>query len=60
MRKKGFLLGVGAVLGRGKTYQERSFLMSRVQVKMRIPLVHMNKMHKMKGKDKRMRMTMTD
>jgi len=58
MKKKGFPLGAGADHERGKTYQERSFLMTRVRVKTRIPLVHMIKMHKMKGEDRRMMMKM--
>lgn len=54
MRKKGFLLGVGVVPVKGKTYQQRSFLMIRVQVKMRIPLVHPSKMEG--GKRRTMKM----
>lgn len=56
MRKRGFLVGVGVAHVKSKTYQERSFLMSTVQVRMRIPLVHPSKMHEMKGGDKRRRM----
>lgn len=48
MKKKGFLLDVGVGHVKCKTYPERSFLMSIAQVKMRIPLVNLNNMHKMK------------
>lgn len=46
MKKKEFLLGAEVGHGKGNPYQERSFLMSIVQMKMRIPLVHPNKMRR--------------